>query len=62
MTPTPPYFLAQMEEQKKWDDGFKAGISEVLTALKDSVQEKDLEAPTKDWVVDFSQKLSNKYL
>lgn len=62
MTPTPPYFIAQMEEQKKWDDGFKAGISEVLHALEESVNGEDLESPTKDWVIDFSQKLTNKYL
>lgn len=62
MTPIPPYFLAQMEEQKQWNDGFKAGISEVLTALSESPSEGDLESPTKDWVSDFVQKLSNKYL
>lgn len=62
MTPTPPYFLAQMEEQKKWDDGFKAGISEVLTALKESVDHDDLASPTANWVTEFSQKLTNKYL
>lgn len=62
MTPTPPYFLAQMEEQKQWNDGFKAGISEVLTALTESISEADLEAPSKDWASDFRQKISNKYL
>ncbi len=62
MTPTPPYFLAQMEEQKQWNDGFKAGIAEVLNALTESRSEADLEAPTKDWVSEFAQKISNKYL
>lgn len=62
MTPIPPYFLAQMEEQKQWNDGFKAGIAEVLNALVESRSESDLEGPTKDWVTEFNQKLSNKYL
>lgn len=62
MTPTPPYFLAQMEEQKKWDDGFKAGISEVLTALKESVDYDDVASPTANWVAEFAEKLTNKYL
>jgi hypothetical protein len=62
MTPTPPYFLAQMEEQKKWDDGFKAGVAEVVHALAESVSTEDLESPTKDWVKDFSDKISSKYL
>ncbi len=62
MTPIPPYFLAQMEEQKQWNDGFKAGIAEVLNALAEFRSESDLESPTKDWVTEFNQKLSNKYL
>ena len=48
MTPTPPYFLAQMEEQKKWDDGFKAGVAEVVYALSENASSEDLESPTKD--------------
>lgn len=62
MTPTPPYFQSQMEEQKKWDSGFKAGVAEVVAALEESVSAKDLEGPTKDWVKDFSAKVSKKYL
>ena len=62
MTPTPPYFLAQMEEQKKWDDGFKAGVAEVVYALSENASSEDLESPTKDWVKDFSEKMSSKYL
>lgn len=62
MTPTPPYFIAQVEDQKKWDDGFKAGISEVLHALEDSISGSDLEEPSKEWAREFSQKISNKYL
>jgi hypothetical protein len=62
MTPTPPYFKSQMEEQKKWDAGFKAGIQEVVTALEESSSAEDLESPTKEWLKDFSNKVSNKYL
>lgn len=62
MTKIPPYFVTQMEEQKKWDDGFKAGISEVLSALEDARKDDNLEGPTKEWVADFNQKISNKYL
>ena len=62
MTGVPPYFASQMEEQKKWDDGFKAGIAEVVTALADGASSEDLEAPTKEWVRDFNQKISSKYL
>lgn len=62
MTPTPPYFLAQMEDQKKWDEGFKAGISEVVHALEETSDSSDLEGPTKEWVKDFKEKISNKYL
>ena len=62
MTPTPPYFQSQMEEQKKWDDGFKAGVAEVLHTLSESVSDEDLASPTKDWVKDFSNRFSKKYL
>lgn len=62
MTPTPPYFLAQMTEQKQWNEGFKAGIAEVLHALEEGSADSDLEGPTKDWVHEFKQKISNKYL
>jgi hypothetical protein len=62
MTPTPPYFQSQMEEQKKWDAGFKAGVAEVIHALEEGASSEDLESPTKDWVKDFSTKVSKKYL
>lgn len=62
MPKIPPYFAAQMEDQKKWDEGFKAGIAEVLNALQEGSTGSDLEGPTKDWVHEFSQKISNKYL
>jgi hypothetical protein len=51
-----------MEEQKKWDDGFKAGVAEVLHTLSESVSDEDLASPTKDWVKDFSNRFSKKYL
>jgi hypothetical protein len=62
MTPTPPYFLAQMQEQKKWDDGFKAGAQEIIVALEESTSSEDMEGPTKEWVKDFSAKVTKKYL
>ena len=62
MTNHPPMFAREAEEQGKWDEGFKAGISEVLSALDDARKDDDLEAPTKQWVDDFKQKVSNKYL
>jgi hypothetical protein len=51
-----------MEEQKKWDAGFKAGVAEVVSALAENASSQDLEAPTKDWVKDFNEKISKKYL
>jgi hypothetical protein len=51
-----------MEEQKKWDAGFKAGVAEVIHALEEGASSEDLESPTKDWVKDFSNKVSKKYL
>jgi hypothetical protein len=51
-----------MEEQKKWDAGFKAGVAEVVAALSESVSSEDLESPTKDWVKEFNDKFSRKYL
>ena len=63
MTKIPPYFAAQMEEQKKWDEGFKAGISEVLYELEAAVEKtEDLEGPTKVWVKELSAKITQKYL
>jgi hypothetical protein len=51
-----------MEEQKKWNDGLKAGVAEVVAALSESVLAEDLESPTKNWVKDFNDKFSRKYL
>lgn len=63
MTNHPPMFAREAEEQSKWNDGFKAGIAEVLSELQ-SVTEKteDLEGPTKEWAAEFAVKLTKKYL
>jgi hypothetical protein len=55
-------FAREAEEQGKWDEGFKAGIAEVLHELESATSSTDLEAPTKEWVQDLSTKLSRKYL
>lgn len=63
MTNHPPVFASQAAEQKKWDDGFKAGIAEVLHELEGAVEKSsDLEGPTKEWVAELSTKLTKKYL
>lgn len=62
MTNHPPMFAREAEEQGKWDEGFKAGIAEVLHELESAANTADLEAPTKEWVKDLSDKLSRKYL
>jgi len=62
MTNHPPMFAREAEEQGKWDEGFKAGIAEVLHELESATSSTDLEAPTKEWVQDLSTKLSRKYL
>jgi hypothetical protein len=51
-----------MEEQKKWEDGFKAGIQEVVTSLKENSSAEDVEKAINDWVADFNDKLAKKYL
>jgi len=63
MTNHPPMFAAQAEAQSKWDEGFKAGIAEVLHELSSAVEKnQDLEGPTKDWVDELSTKITKKYL
>ena len=62
MTPIPPYFASQMEEQKKWEDGFKAGIQEVVTSLQENASSEDVAKAINDWVLDFNDKLAKKYL
>jgi hypothetical protein len=63
MTNHPPMFASQIADQGKWDEGFKAGIAEVLHELESAVESSaDLEAPTKEWVADLATKLNRKYL
>jgi hypothetical protein len=38
MTNLPPYFQSSIEQQK-WDDGFKAGLKEVVPDLCDIMEE-----------------------
>ena len=62
MTNHPPMFASQAAEQKKWDEGFKAGIAEALHELSLAAENNsDLESPSKDWVLDLSTKISKKY-
>lgn len=55
-------FASQAAEQKKWDEGFKAGIAEALHELSLAAENNsDLESPSKDWVLDLSTKITKKY-
>jgi hypothetical protein len=55
-------FAREAEEQGKWNDGFKAGIAEVIHEMETAIDKvDDLEGPTKQWVSEFSAKLSKKY-
>lgn len=38
MTNLPPYFQSSVEQQK-WDDGFKAGLKEVIAPICDIMEE-----------------------
>jgi len=62
MTSHPPMFSSDKKEQKEWDDGFKAGVAEVLHELESAVEVADLESPTTAWVQELSQKLIKKYV
>jgi hypothetical protein len=55
-------FAREAEDQGKWDEGFKAGIAEVLHELESATNSEDLEASTKEWAQGLSAKLSRKYL
>lgn len=44
MTSLPPYFKSSIEQQK-WDDGFKAGLKELLPELQD-LKEETTDATT----------------
>jgi hypothetical protein len=55
-------FAREAEEQGKWNDGFKAGIIEVIHEMDMALEKgEDLEGPTKQWVSEFSAKLTKKY-
>lgn len=62
MTNHPPTFAREAAEQSKWNDGFKAGIAEVIHEMEAAIEKsEDLEGPTKQWVSEFSTKLLKKY-
>ena len=44
MTPLPPYFKSSVEQQK-WDDGFKAGLKELIPELEE-LKDKTTDATT----------------
>ena len=55
-------FASQIAEQNLWDEGFKAGIAEVLHELDSVATDVPTESePTKEWVAEFSEKLSRKF-
>lgn len=64
MSPYPPYFESQIKDQKLWNEGFSAGVLEVVQLLQDFIANgsDDLEAPTPAWVKDFSDRVSQRYL
>lgn len=57
----PPAFASQKEEQDKWNEGFVAGVKEVLHELESKLDDQDPEAPTRKWVEETSAKLLNRY-
>jgi hypothetical protein len=61
MTSHPPMFASQMAEQKLWDEGFKAGISEAVNELKNSINEEETGVPSTEWVESLAQKIIRKY-
>lgn len=62
MVSHPPMFASQIAEEKVWEDGFKAGVSEVLHELDSASVDATTEgAPTREWVVQFSEKLSRRF-
>lgn len=62
MVSHPPMFASQIAEQNLWNEGFKAGIAEVLHELASESADADTtDAPTEEWVSDFSEKLSRRF-
>ena len=57
----PPAFASQKEEQDKWNEGFVAGVKEVLHELESKLDAEDPGGPTRKWVEETSAKLLNRY-
>lgn len=55
----PPNFMSKLAEEK-WNEGFKAGVQEVLYALKEQPS-GEAGSPNEQWVKEFSEKLEKKY-
>ncbi len=51
-----------MNKKSEWDEGFIAGVKEVINYLEESVKDQDSEGPTQRWVAEAKIKLTNKYL
>lgn len=58
----PPAFAAQAEEQAKWNEGFVAGVKEVLHEIESKIDVNDPEGPTRKWVEETAAKIQNKYI
>ena len=58
----PPAFATQAEEQAKWNEGFVAGVKEVLHEIENQLDAEDPQGPTRKWVEETSAKLLNKYV
>ena len=58
----PPAFATQAEEQAKWNEGFVAGVKEVLHEIEATLDPNDPEGPTRKWVEETTAKLQNKYI
>ena len=57
----PPAFRSQIQEQKKWDEGFIAGVKEIFHEMEATLDAEDPAGPTRKWVEEVSAKLINKY-
>lgn len=54
----PPAFSSQKEEQDKWNEGFSAGVKEVLAEMENSIEVVE----DKDAVLDSVKTKMKKYL
>ena len=63
MTSHPPMFASQAAEQKLWNDGFKAGISEAIYEMRLAQEAKEGGdgLPSLEWVELLAEKISRKY-